>query len=59
MTPKEFNDLILGLEAAEQSAHRAGLHATAHAINAAKNRAGWERAEQLQRAASPQDERHD
>lgn len=48
MTAQEFNDLILALEAAEQTAHRAGMHATAHAINVAKNRAGWERAEHLE-----------
>lgn len=55
MKASEFNDLVLALEAAEQTAHRSGLYATAHAINAAKNQAGWERAEQLDRATDPTD----
>lgn len=42
---KKFTALIVALGAVEREAHELGLHATAHAINGAKNQAGWEQAE--------------
>lgn len=38
-----INDMI----ALEDRAHRLGLHATGHALNDAKKKAGYERADQL------------
>lgn len=39
---EEFNKVVALLQEAETLAHTSGLHVTGHAINAAKNRAGWE-----------------
>ena len=44
ITAREFSDLVLRIETAEQTAHLQGLHATAQALNRAKNSAGWEMA---------------
>jgi hypothetical protein len=38
----EFDDLVRRLQEAESLAHAIGMHTTAHVINDAKNRAGWE-----------------
>lgn len=43
--------VLMALECVEQDAHRCSLHVTAHAINRAKNAAGWEMAGDLERAA--------
>lgn len=47
MTPKakaseEKHAIINELQSLESRAHKAGLHVTGHAINNAKNAAGWE-----------------
>ena len=40
-----WDGFIVGLQRLENEAHIRGLHATAHAINEAKNKAGYEQAE--------------
>jgi hypothetical protein len=42
---KKFSAFVLKIQALEKEAYALGLYATAHEINAAKNRAGWEQAE--------------
>ena len=44
---KEFAKFLAEVEAVEQRAHALGLNATAHMVNAAKNRAGWEIADKM------------
>ena len=44
---KEFAKFLAEVEAVEQRAHALGLNATAHMVNAAKNRAGWEIADKV------------
>lgn len=39
---KDRRALISKIAAAEQAAHKCGMHVTAHALNRAKNAAGWE-----------------
>lgn len=41
-TMTDFGSLLNQIEAAEQAAHKQGLIATAHMLNRAKNKAGWE-----------------
>lgn len=54
VTPKTQNDhfqeLVAKIEAAEQQAHKQGLHVTAHALNRAKNALGWEVAGNIEQA---------
>jgi hypothetical protein len=49
--PFEAAELIKKIQAAETEAHRIGLHLTGHALNAAKNAAGWEFAGDIEEAA--------
>jgi hypothetical protein len=44
--------VILKIEELEHRAHRMGLHATAHALNNAKNCLGWEMAGDVVTAAA-------
>jgi hypothetical protein len=39
---KARQDLIASIAAAEQAAHKCSMNVTAHALNRAKNAAGWE-----------------
>ncbi len=53
LAPKDRNaayQLILDIQALENRAHRLGLHATAHALNSAKNASGWEIAGEPEKA---------
>lgn len=43
----EFGKLILRINALETDAHNLNLHATAIKLSEAKNKAGWEFAEQI------------
>ena len=45
----KIQKLIAAIAKAEQMAHRFNFSATAHALNAAKNKAGWEAARHLER----------
>lgn len=49
MSKPDFMTLVLELENCERDAHDAGLHETARAINKAVQKAGWERAAQVER----------
>jgi hypothetical protein len=48
-TDAAWLEFITRVNMLEQRAHELGLHVTAQGINAAKNAAGYERAEQLRR----------
>lgn len=52
--PSDFpavKNFILDIQALESRAHRLGMVETAHALNAAKNKAGWELAGQIETAS--------
>lgn len=49
MDHNDARELIAEIQALEDKAHRRGFTETAHALNEAKNKAGWEYAGKLER----------